>query len=223
MLSAHTSGLYRSTSLDSLDWLEHGFGTRRSAWPAAECLATLQQIHSNHVIEVVRPGPAGAGDALITNEPGLVVGVKTADCVPVLLADTRNRAVAAVHAGWRGTADAILLRTLEKMAERFGSRPEDVFAAIGPCIQTCCYEVGPEVAERFRHWIPSLEPGTRQKLDLIEANLRQLGFAGIAPERVDHGAPCTYCRPEQLHSFRRDREQAGRMISAIGIVAPGWI
>jgi len=211
------NGIFRSKTLEELDWAEHGFGTRHSAWPAPERLATLKQIHSNLVFDAAAPGLIGEGDALITNEPGVLVGVKTADCVPILLADFRNRVVAAVHAGWRGTAAEIVLRTLEAMRQNYKTNPEDIRAAIGPCIGACCYEVGPDVAGRFRHWLPDLQPGTRQMLDLISANQTQLRAAGVLASNVDSGAPCTYCRPEHLHSFRRDGERAGRMISAIGV------
>ena len=118
-------------------------------------LAALRQIHSDvvHVVSTL-PGepPAGdapVGDAMTTRQPGLLVSVQTADCVPILLADTARRVVAAVHAGWRGTLARVATKTLGRMRLEFGTRPEDVAAALGPSIGRCCYEVGPEVAQAF--------------------------------------------------------------------------
>ena len=113
-------------------------------------LVTLRQIHSD-VIHVVAAPAADApkADALATCTPGLLLGVQTADCVPILLADTRQRAVAAIHAGWRGTLARIVVKALGRMRMEFGTRPRDVVAALGPAIGRCCYEVGPEVAQAF--------------------------------------------------------------------------
>jgi len=122
-------------------------------------MAALRQIHSDRVHRVDAPAagadgvnaPAGppTGDALMTHDPGILLVIQTADCVPVLLADTGNRAIAAVHAGWRGTLKRIVEKTLGRMRMEFGTRPEDILAALGPGIGKCCYEVGPEVAKEF--------------------------------------------------------------------------
>ena len=113
-------------------------------------LAVLRQVHSDvvHVISAL-PGEPPAGDAVATRQPGLLIAVQTADCVPILLADTARRVVAAVHAGWRGTLARVATKTLGRMRLEFGTRPEDVVAALGPSIGRCCYEVGPEVAKVF--------------------------------------------------------------------------
>src|SRR5271155_5133574 len=137
-----------SAFLSALPWTTHGFGTRRpSAVP--ENGSSVKQIHSNLVLLADQPGVLGEGDALITNRPGLAVSIRTADCYPILLADTRNRAVAAIHAGWRGTAARIVVETLRKMRVEFGTAPAHVMAAIGPGIGACCYEVGEEVSRQF--------------------------------------------------------------------------
>ena len=202
--------LYRARPLDGLDWLVHGFGTRLAARPEA---STVRQVHSAVCIPAEgRAGCLGEGDALLEHTPGRLVAVKTADCIPVLLADARNRAVAAVHAGWRGSAARIAQAALRSMGERYGTRPEDVHAAIGPGIGPCCYEVGPEVAAEFG--LPRNGP---VKLDLAEINRRQLIEAGLGAERVLVAGLCTRCREAEFHSFRRDRERAGRMFSVIGI------
>jgi YfiH family protein len=200
--------VYRVTELDALDWLVHGFGTRASEIPAAN-LATLKQVHSAEcVVAGGRTGQLGQGDALLENTPGAVIAVKTADCMPILLVDPRNRAVAAVHAGWRGTVARIAPGAVEAMRGRFGSRPGDLIAAIGPGIGKCCYEVGPEVAVEFG------EQG-RAHIDLTATNRNQLQQAGV--ERIYAANLCTMCNPEDFHSFRRDKEAAGRMYSFAGI------
>ena len=200
---------YRVRALTRLDWLEHGFGTRFFEPP--EPFATLHQIHSDIAVYADRAGCLGDGDALLSDSPGLCVGVKTADCLPILLIDERRRVVAAVHAGWRGTVSGVCLSTLKAMAERFGTQPGDVNAAIGPGIGPCCFEVGPEVAVQFG------EPFQRTRINLEQANRRQLVEAGLAPERIHVLGLCTFCLAHQFHSFRRDREKAGRMLSIVGL------
>jgi YfiH family protein len=200
---------YRSRALARFDWLEHGFGTRLFDPP--EPLATLHQIHSDTVVYADRAGCLADGDALLSDSPGRFVGVKTADCLPILLVDERHRAVAAVHAGWRGTVSGVALSTLKAMAARWGTQASDLHAAIGPGIGPCCFEVGPEVAIQFG------EPFQRTRIDLEKANRRQLVEAGLAPDRIYTLGLCTFCRGDQFHSFRRDREQAGRMISVAGL------
>ena len=133
--------VYRSTELDAFPWLIHGFGTRDSDVPGwFENLATVKQIHSAICIPADgRCGVLGQGDAILEDRPGAVVAVKTAECIPILLVDQRHRAVAAVHAGWRGTVARIAPAAIEAMHERFGTLPGDLHAAIGPGIGVCCY------------------------------------------------------------------------------------
>ena len=206
--------IYRAAALDALDWLVHGFGTRLVDVPAMfPNLATLQQIHSAAAVAACgRAGNLGQGDALTERTPGAVVAVRTADCIPILLADARNRAVAAVHAGWRGTVAEIAARAVEAMAREFGTRPEDLHAAIGPGIGKCCYEVGPEVAAHFGF-------AGRAHIDLAEANRRQLEACGVPAAHVYVAGLCTRCLAEDFHSFRRDRENAGRNYSFVGVAA----
>ena len=112
---------------------------------------------------------------MISATPGLLLGVRTADCVPILLLDPKNRAVDAIHAGWRGTSIQIALSTIAELKGDFGTVPDDVYAAIGPSIGHCCYEVGPDVARQFARWWPRLEKTAgRVRLDLVETNRRRL-------------------------------------------------
>ena len=213
--------VYRVSELDSFEWLVHGFGTRLSDIDALFArLATLKQIHSATCVPAAgRSGLLGEGDALLENSPGSVVAVKTADCIPVLLVDERQRAVAAVHAGWRGTAARIVPNAVASMERYFGTQPGDLHAAIGPGIGDCCYEVGPEVAARFEVPEGVQERGGqgRAHIDLAGINLRQLEEVGVTRGRIYASNLCTMCRPEEFHSFRRDKEAAGRLHSFVGI------
>ena len=217
------TGVLRAAQLQSFPWIEHGFGTRNSTvWPDTTRLAMLKQVHSANILRVHRPAfPAGEGDALITNTPGLLVGIRTADCVPILLADPAQRAVAAIHAGWRGAAEQIVTKTVERLTAEFGSRPADIVAAIGPAIGRCCYEVGPEVAGRFKRWFHELDSYAKVQLDLVEANRLQLLSAGLPEAHISTVGLCTCCSNGLFHSYRRDGARAGRMVSAIGMKAEG--
>ena len=198
-------------------------------------LAACWQTHSADVrlvkdTEDARPPEASLGenvycDALTTRTPGILLGVKTADCVPVLLADSRTGACAAIHAGWRGTVSSIVPRTLERMAAEFGTRAREVSAAIGPAAGACCYEVGSEVMEAFAKNFPdsgSLFKPTREGhalVDLHRANREQLTKAGVSSERI-HTAPlCTMCRTDLFFSYRREKRttgRVGRLMSVVG-------
>jgi purine-nucleoside/S-methyl-5'-thioadenosine phosphorylase / adenosine deaminase len=211
--------VYHSKVLDEFPWLEHGFGTRLSAdWPDPSGLVTLRQVHSNKVLFARSEGQLGEADALITNVPGLTLAIRTADCLPILIADPRHRAIAAVHAGWRGTVLEILKETVEAMGERFGTHPDDLVVAIGPGIGACCYQVGPEVASRFTPFFPERpDLSGPAHVDLAETAARQLRRYGGSLRHIDTSGLCTKCMPDSLHSFRRDGEAAGRMLSGIRI------
>jgi polyphenol oxidase len=205
MLVRDAAGIWRSPLLSAEPWLEHGFGGRHAVkWPP-EHAAAARQVHGDTVLRAGEAGPCGEGDALLTSTSGLWVGIRTADCVPLLFADRRQHLVAAVHAGWRGTAARIAIKTLQAM----GSAPEELRVAIGPSIGACCYEVGPEVSAKF---------GRTGKihLDLVAENRKQLLGAGVPMSQIDAEPLCTRCGGD-FHSFRRDGERAGRMVSAIRI------
>jgi len=210
-------GIYRCSLLDETGWVDHGFGTRHAARWRREPLATLRQIHSDHwILADGRPGCLGSGDALITDRPGLLVGVRTADCVPILIADPVRRAVAAVHAGWRGAARAIAAGIVNALQQSFGSRPEDLLAAMGPAICASCYVVGPEVAQLFEPSSPALRRrGDDIHLDLKEICRQQLIKAGVRADRIAASDLCTRCLPEEFFSYRRG-DRGGRMLSVIG-------
>lgn len=212
MFYKDSQNIYRLKPLEAFDWLVHGFGTRWSnSFGSCGNLATLHQIHSDIVVDAEgRSGSLGEGDALIDNTPGRLIAVKTADCIPILVADPRQRAVAAVHAGWRGTVQMIGARAIQDMQKRFSSRPDDLLVAIGPGIGRCCYEVGPEVARQFPNHTQS------NHVDLPAANRRQIADCGVPLGHIYTADLCTKCNAD-FHSFRRDKQQAGRMLSVIGI------
>ena len=206
----------RSSILSSVPWVSHGFGTAAGSPVTGAFHASLHQTHSDRVLCIDRPGEKQEdGDGLITQTPGLSISIRTADCLPILLIDTQNRAVAAIHAGWRGTAAGIAQKTVAKMVEKFGSSPSALFAAIGPGIGECCFEVGDEVALHFAAFATAHKQG-KFHVDLKTANLKQLVSCGLAEENVDVCSYCTVSSPG-FHSFRRDRSE-GRMTSAVQII-----
>jgi len=219
MFYKDAQNIYRVGPLEAFEWLVHGFGTRWSdTFGKCRNLATLHQIHSSAVVDAAgRSGCLGEGDALVTNTPGMLVAVKTADCIPILIVDGRTHSVAAVHAGWRGTVKNIAAQAIAEMEKKFGSRMQDLHAAIGPGIGKCCYEVGPEVAAQFHQDDYSLRNCTHTAhLDLAASNRRQLEACGLTADRIYVAGLCTKCNGE-FHSYRRDKEQAGRMFSVAGI------
>jgi purine-nucleoside/S-methyl-5'-thioadenosine phosphorylase / adenosine deaminase len=206
-----SDNVYRADALTRLPWLQHGFGTRLSdGWPPNGSLATAKQIHSNRVLVVESNGAQGEGDALISNQPGIALAIRTADCLPILIADSRNHAIAAVHAGWRGVVSEIGPRTVEAMTRHFGTKPQDLVVAIGSGIGPCCFEVGPEVAAQF-------QLSGRTKVDLVATTCRQLGRNGVSLGQIITSGLCSYCDSELFESYRRDREAAGRMTAMIGL------
>lgn len=208
-------------------------------------LCGLSQIHSDvvHLFETPPSAPC-RGDASATNRPSVLLAVQTADCVPILLVDQKSRAVAAIHAGWRGTLQRIIGKAIGKMQMQFGSRPADMLAAIGPSIGGCCYEVGTEVASEFRsqfpnasdwfdelrtgdepnplQWLNMAPPGHQPPpknvlLDLRKANRAQLLEAGLLARNIFVSDLCTACRRDLFFSYRKDSGTTGRLMSVIGI------
>lgn len=253
-----SAGVLRLEAWQDLPWLLHGFTTRQAGdfaglKPDSELLrrlgadgmplTTVRQVHSDRVCQLGgqegawEPSERPEADALVSGLAGRVVGVRTADCLPLLLVDRSRRAVAAVHAGWRGTKQQIAARAVESMGAHFGSTPRDIEAAIGPGIQSCCFEVGPEVAEQFDASLvlaqgsgiasssgaassgdPRKSPAGNPHVDLAEANRRQLLEQGIPEQAIWSSAACTCCREADFFSYRRSAE-AARMLAFIGVRA----
>lgn len=211
--------VYRAAPLERLDWLAHGFGTRHSGdWPAPQRPTTLRQVHSTTVvIGDGAPGCAGEGDALVSDRAGCLLAISTADCLPVLIVDQRRRAVAAVHAGWRGVVAGVAAAAVARLVSDFSCRGEDLHAAVGPGIGPCCFRVGPEVAVLFQRLFPErADLDCAALIDLPKAVRRQLTESGLRPERIYECGLCTCCRPAEFYSFRRERGERRRMVSVIG-------
>jgi polyphenol oxidase len=210
---------------DAREHVEENY--RRLAAAAGAPLAALHrvsQVHGDRVVQaredaappaVTPPPTEGEADALWTERPGHWVGVSTADCVPILLVDPDGQRVAAVHSGWRGTEAHIVARTVEALVAR-GARASRLLAAVGPCIQACCYEVSAELGERFRagfgERVVVREPG-RVRLDLARAVRQSLEGAGLLPAHVDVLPDCTACDAGRFFSHRRDAGRTGRHLS----------
>jgi YfiH family protein len=231
-----TLDLVAVPALAAIPGLVHGFErrsaasgrqTRAASWSRVARaldgrgrLLLMKQVHGARVVEAPWDASPEA-DAAVAVAPGHLLGVETADCLPILLVDPRSRAVAVAHAGWRGTAALVVRHALEALAAR-GSRPEELLVALGPGIGPCCYEVGDELRAAFG---PGAEafflPGRngRPHLDVRAANVRQLLDAGVRPDAIFHVPDCTRCRSDLYHSYRRDGKGAGRMISFVGFSA----
>jgi YfiH family protein len=221
-----------------------GATTRNKPWP----LVTVRQVHSDviHVVRSPQPGPL-VGDGMITNVPGVALGILVADCFPVLLVDSKNKAVGAFHCGWRPTVKRMVEKGLGVMRYEFGTRPQDIYAAIGPGIQSCCYEVGEELREKFEsqftyaadlfHTVQESDP-VREKypllfmnqrapghgdpciklhLDLREANRRQLLALGVPEKNTSALTDCTACATRKFFSHRAEKGVTGRMMAVVGI------
>ncbi len=185
----------------------------------------VRQVHGDRVLVAAEPGPAGEdADAILSVQSGLAACVAVADCVPVLLADPRSGAVAAVHAGWRGTLAHAAARAVEALAREVHAAPGDLLAAVGPAIGPCCYDVSAEVAQAFRDDLGArvAEPrATGSRVDLWLANELVLRRAGVARERIEVLGRCTSCEKETFFSHRRDRGRTGRQVGFIAPAAPG--
>jgi polyphenol oxidase len=211
-------------------------------------LITLRQTHSDivHALDAPPQQPL-CGDGLITRSPGLLLGVQTADCLPVVLADPGQRAVGVFHAGWRGTLQRIVMKGAGEMLRHYGTHPANLLAAIGPGVHSCCYRVGEELRNDFRSqfayadelfrevresdpvrekypllFLTARPPGHgRQEpvlyLDLVEANRRQLIEAGVHPKNIAASELCTSCCTDLLFSHRAEKGVTGRMLAVAGI------
>lgn len=199
-------------------------------WTIAGCWQThsadVRQIKSEADTKP-KPGVLGESeycDALVSDQPKILLAVKTADCVPVLFGDPVTGAFAAVHAGWRGTSSSIVARAVEQLQAAYGTKPEDLRAAIGPAANVCCYEVGADVIDCFKERFSesgSLFTATRAghaRIDLQQANRDHLVSAGVLPDRI-HAAPfCTMDRTDLFFSYRREKARYGRVGRLMAVI-----
>ena len=192
-----------------------------------------KQTHSDRV-EVItqnyREQALDETDALITNETSVCLAVKTADCVPILLFDPKQKAIAAVHSGWRGTVQNIIGKTIEKMSLIYNTNPNELIAAIGPCISQEKYEVGNDVFEFFQQLFPEKNlilqfnkaNNKKAQLNLTEANKLLLIKSGVKEQNIECSNICTFSNKEDFYSARRDGQRTGRMLNGIMLKKDGF-
>lgn len=197
--------------------------------------AMATQVHGRNVVVIHTgqpiPAPRPEADALISDAPDIAIAVRAADCVPLLMADRTHGVVAAVHAGWRGTVARVAVAAVDALGREFGTRPQDLIAAIGPNIGACCYEVGTELVDAFAaagherylidRWFlappPARGSSTRPslRLDVARANIDQLVLAGVPEDQIFASGLCTAMHLDVLTSYRKERDKASRIAGAI--------
>jgi len=194
-------------------------------------IMNLWQRHTDKVIAIdktqaeSRPHTnLGEADAVITNIEGILLAIRVADCVPILLYDSANNAIGAVHAGWRGTFTQIGAKTVKEMCTQYGTNPANIKAAIGPAIGVCCFEVGADFYEQFHNEYGDaineffkLEHGRKPHCNLALMNMSFLINAGVCSQNIDISALCTMCNPKLFYSHRRSGEKRGTMAAFIGM------
>ncbi len=192
-----------------------------------ERLVTVRQNHGSDILVIDAPNEDFShfhgieADAIITNQPGVMIGVTVADCVPILLYDPVKKVIAAVHAGWQGSAANIVGQVVQGMQSVFGCRPTEIQAAIGPCIGPCCYQVDQPVKEGFKMqaalWeaVAETDGAGRWRLDMALANRMQMEEAGLLPGNIQTAGQCVCCLKELYFSYRRDNGETGRQIGFI--------
>ncbi len=205
----------------------HYFSTRQEApeqtladalGVSLDALVRMKQVHRADVFVAGKTNFWPEADIAVTDDPTIALSVRVADCVPILLADRRTGAVAAIHAGWKGTAAGAVIVAVESLTLTYGTAPGDIIAAVGPSIGPCCYEVGPGLADHFSSHPEAATWFTRDAkphLDLWCATRDQLARARVPPQQIHACGMCTFDHPELFHSYRRDGASAGRLVAAI--------
>lgn len=225
--------VFKISGWEGIPFLVHGFGTRH--WRERDFqrvkelkdfkLLFLRQIHSDR-IHVIDDMPAGRlpGDAMITRQKGVLLIIKTADCLPVLMVDRRQKVIAAVHCGWKSTSLGLIQKVVKRMEEHFGCDSSALLVAMGPCIGRNCYEVGDDVRQEFERngfsleaFQPHLSWRGEYFLDLKRANGLQLMDVGVSESKISEVDLCTHCE-DALLSYRRDKKSSDRMLSFVGLL-----
>lgn len=185
---------------------------------SAYAFASSHQVHGTEIMYATEAGRYTGYDALITDKPGLLIGVTVADCVPILIYDPVHKAVAAIHAGWRGTVGGIVLKTLARMQQQFGTNAAQCYAYVGTCIDECAFEVGPEVAEQFDAAFKRADAGSDKSfVDLKAANAHLMLTAGIPERHLDVSPFSTVLHNDTYFSYRAEKGQTGRLLAVIGL------
>lgn len=236
MLVRHPSApVIQVPFLNDLGWLCHGFGLKdisieryvEALHLSAVTIPSTKQIHSDRVVKITKKEKnIIEADAFITDQPNVVCVARTADCLPILLVDTKKRVVGAVHAGWRGSVDRILVKTIQAMQREWNTEVFDLRVAFGPAIGGHCYQVGEEVARKLKEnglcdgsWISTAD-AEHWYFDIATLNSYLLERMGVQPEQIYRSLACTACDLEKFHSYRREGGKKGEQVSFILIKQP---
>ena len=178
-----------------------------------------RQVHGSDILLVSEPGQYEVYDGFITNQKNLFLSITVADCLPVLLYDSRQKVIGAVHAGWRGTVEQIASKCLTMMSEKLGSQPQDCHAWLGTCIDECSFEVDQDVADHFtaafKRWD---EEKNKFFINLRDANQQQLEDAGIPKDQINRSSFSTFLHNNDYFSYRKEQGKCGRMLAVIGMI-----
>ncbi|MEW5844462.1 MAG: peptidoglycan editing factor PgeF [Bacteroidota bacterium] len=183
-------------------------------------IAFQKQIHSDIITVVNEAGLIGESDAMISAKPGIGLAISTADCTSIFIYDKRNRLIAAVHSGWRGTTKKILKKTLIRLKEEYNSRADDLIVYVGPSISQKNYEVGEEIAQQFDKKYLRYE-NNKIYLDVARANLDMIYNFGVQTNQVEQSPLCSFEEKNLLHSYRRDGKLSGRSLGIIALKVNG--
>ena len=223
--------------LDAYDFILHGFIIKnpnhppdgktkeiksffQTIAPTKRMLISPRQMHQDECVIINQRDKLKrkySGDALLTNRKDIFISVQVADCLPIFLVDDQRKVIGLIHAGWKGTLLGIVSRTMEKAKREFGCKPEDFTILFGPCIRSCCYQVSDDVAILFDRKCVKRSPDGGFTLDLICANRQQFLNFGVKGNRMFATRSCTFCDEKLFHSYRREKENAGRMIAFLGL------
>jgi len=223
--------------MDAFPFILHGFVVKNQDFPAdvktkdvesflqritsqKRILISLSQMHQDECVIITSDDKLKrryTGDALLTVRDDIFISVWLADCLPIFLVEEKRKAIGLIHAGWRGTLLGIVRRTLEKAKHQLGCEPSDFTVLFGPCIQSCCYQVSDDVAILFDEECINRAKDGKATLDLICANMKQLVSCGVKEDKIFVTDKCTFCDEELFYSYRREKENAGRMIGFMGL------
>ncbi|MDO8494305.1 MAG: peptidoglycan editing factor PgeF [Deltaproteobacteria bacterium] len=232
LIRIRSTPVIQAPFLNDFNWLTHGFSLKdipieryvEAFQMSGVTIPNTKQIHSDRVVKITKKEKnIIEADAFITDQANVVCMARTADCLPILLADTKRKVVGAVHAGWRGSVQKILVKTIEKMRTEFGTELTDLRIAFGPSIGGHCYQVGEEVTRKLKEnallegpWLTAAQP-RHWYLDLSMLNAHLLAQMEIQPEQVYRSLACTACDLEKFHSYRREGGKKGEQVSFIVI------
>ncbi len=186
----------------------------------ARPVISLKQVHQDECVIITSRGKLKKryrGDAILTNRKDILISIQVADCVPIFLVEEKRKVIGLIHAGWKGTLLGIARRTMEEARDRLDCKPANFTVVFGPCIRSCCYRVSDDISVLFDEKCTRRPVRSEVRLDLIRANMQQFLNCGVKEDRIFATANCTGCNAELFHSYRREKENAGRMTGFLGL------